>query len=87
MAKDKKYTKIGSIWQGKYGPVLFTGDEKAQNPDYQFEVQILVKDGKGNKKTVVKNPVLSLKDPREFENRAGKVPEKLLFEVSIVEET
>lgn len=89
MAK-KKYTKIGAVLKGEYGPFIVLGDENNQNPKYQYDVQIMVKNGAGEKVSHVKNGTLSLKDPRTFTDRDGnprKVNEKVLFEISIVEDS
>lgn len=84
MAK-KKYTKIGAILKGDYGPFMVTGDTKG-NPEYQYEVQIMVKKANGEQ-LVLKNPMISLFDPRNAKVEEGKEPrnvsEKLLFEVML----
>lgn len=82
----KKYTKLGVVWEGEYGPYVRLGESKSKNEQYNFEVQIMVKNSKGEKVALVKNPVLSLFDPRKNEKRAGNVPEKLKYELMLAEE-
>jgi hypothetical protein len=62
MAKNK-YTKIGAVIQGEYGPFLVLGNTKSKDEKYNYEVQVMVKKADGTK-VVVKNPLLSLFDPR-----------------------
>lgn len=86
MAKNK-YTKIGAVLNGEYGPYLVTGDTKGKE-EYQYDVKIQRKNKKGEA-VMVTNPLLSLFDPRKAPVKEGKaprnVPEKLLYEVFIVE--
>lgn len=89
MAK-KRYTKLGNIWKGEYGPYIRLGDDKSKNPKYNYTVQLRVLDSEGNVVTTVKNPLVSLYDPRKRKVEEGKeprnVPEALMFEISLGEE-
>ena len=88
MAK-KKYTKIGAVLKGDNGPFIVMGNERAKDAKYNYDVQIMVKDSEGNKITLVKNPLISLRDPRTIVKKDGtnpKVPEVILFELSIAED-
>lgn len=87
--KNKTYTKIGTVLEGQYGPYIILGSSKNKDPKYDFEVQVLVKNAKGEKVKLVKNPLLSLYDPRNRTDKDGnprKVPDSVKFEVSIVTE-
>lgn len=86
MAKNK-YTKVGAVLKGQYGPFLILGDTKGKE-EYQYDVKVQRKNKKGEA-VMVTNPLLSLFDPRDTPPKEGKtprnVPENLLYEVFIVE--
>lgn len=90
--KKKKYTKIGAVLQGKYGPFLVTGNTKSTKPEYNYDVLVRVQesvmvDGKPVVKTQVKNAILTLQDPRNRKDAdLNKIPDTLLYDVSIVED-
>lgn len=88
MAKNK-YTKVGAVLDGQYGPFLILGDTKGKE-EYQYDVKVQRKNKKGEA-VMVTNPMLSLFDPRKTPLKEGQkprnVPDKLLFEVFIVEKT
>lgn len=88
MANGKKYTKLGVILEGQYGPFMVLGSTKGKE-EYQYEVQVMVKNSKGEKVALAKNPLISLYDPRKRQVEEGKerkVPDNLLFEVTLVED-
>jgi predicted MPP superfamily phosphohydrolase len=85
----KKYTKIGAVLKGQYGPFVVLGNDKAKDDKYNYDVQIMVKNAAGDKLALVKNPMLTLKDPREFLDKDGnprQVNDKVMYELSIVED-
>ncbi len=88
--KKKKYTKIGNIWEGKFGPYAQLGDNKNKNQDYNFDVKIMVKNAKGDKVLDVVNGAIQLQDPRKRPVKEGQkprnVPESLKYELVIVTE-
>ena len=50
----------------------------------------MVKNSKGEKIALVKNPLLSLYDPRNYKNKDGsqrEVSDKIKYEINIVEDT
>ncbi len=87
MAKKKKYTNLGVVWKGEYGPYITFGKTNSKDEQYNFEVQLMVKNSKGEKVALVKNPIVSLYDPRNNQKRdTSKLPESLLYEVTLKEE-
>lgn len=86
MAKNK-YTKIGAMLNGEYGPFLVMGDSKGKE-EFQYTVKIQRKNAKGEVVQVT-NPMLSLFDPRKSPVKEGQkprnVPDKLLYELFIKE--
>lgn len=88
--KPKKYTKVGAVLQGKYGPFMVTGNTKATDAKYNYDVLVRVQEtdaeGKAVVKTQVKNHILTLQDPRDRKDAdLSKIPDTLLYEVVIVE--
>lgn len=84
----KKYTKIGAVLKGDYGPYVILGNTRAKDQKYNYDVQVMVKGADGNKLALVKNPILTLRDPRTITRKDGStpnVPESVLYELSIVE--
>lgn len=85
----KKYTKIGAVLKGQYGPFVVLGNAKSKDAKFNYDVQIMVKNTSGDKLALVKNPILMLKDPRDFLDKDGnprQVNEKVMYELSIVED-
>lgn len=71
-----KFIKIGELRKSKKGKqyiALGSENPDPQKTKYNFEVQLLVKDAKGDKVAVVKNPTLFFADPRR-EREDGSVP-------------
>lgn len=85
----KKYIKLGAVLDNGKGPFLVLGDTKSNNEKYRFDVQIQVRNSKGEVVTKVVNPLISFFDPRKSKQQEGKEPrqvsEKLRFEAFVVE--
>lgn len=85
--KQKKYTKIGAVLKGQYGPFIVMGNDRANKPEYKYEVQIMVRDAQGNQVVLVKNPMVKLQDPRSFVREDGtspNVPDKIMYDLTLV---
>lgn len=82
-----KYKKIGAVLRGDKGPFLVMGDTKAKNKQYQYDVELVVRDSDGKEVLKVKNPLISLFDPRTrpgiTEEELERVPEKVRYEVCV----
>lgn len=71
---EKKYVKIGEVRKSKKGNnYIQIGSENPKKPEYNIEVQIMVKNAKGEKVALVKNPVVFFNDPRR-PKEDGTVP-------------
>jgi len=81
-----QFLKVGEVRKSKKGTkYLQLGSENSKKPEYNFEVQVLVKDAKGNKIAVVKNPALFFNDPRrpKQDGSVPNIPDFILETVSV----
>lgn len=82
-----KFQKVGVVLRGDKGPFLVMGDSKAKSKNYQFEVELTVRDGNGKEVLRVKNPLLNMFDPRKRpgikEEDAARLSDKLRYEVMV----
>lgn len=87
--KKKKYTKVGTVLDGKWGKFITLGDEKNPKADYKFDVQIRVTKADGTI-VQVKNGSLKMMDPRKrpgiTEEQAAKIPESIVSELFITQD-
>lgn len=71
---EKKYVQVGRLLKSKAGnEYISLGSEGNKNEKYDFEVQVMVKNAKGEKVALLKNPALFFSDPRR-EREDGSVP-------------
>jgi hypothetical protein len=74
MSEKSKFVKVGELRKSKAGnEYIMLGSENSQKPEYNFEVQVMVKNSKGEKVALVKNPRLFFNNPRR-PKEDGTVP-------------
>lgn len=84
----KKTAKIGAVWQSKDKEDQFyvALGQKSDNPDYDFSVEVTVKDGNGKVVAQQTNGFLQLWDPRKSQyanhDALSKIP-NLQFDLTI----
>lgn len=88
MAGKKKYTKIGTVLLGQYGEFITLGDEKNNNANFKYNVEIRVTDNEGKKLFQGKNVRISMLDPRNkpglTEEKREKIPKAISSELFII---
>lgn len=90
MAFDSKpeFVKLGSIWRQKQNPdktfVRF-GHTTARNPDYNYTVELVVKDNSGKEVLRVENPIVNIQLPLATEKFTP--PENLLGDLSFMKKS
>jgi hypothetical protein len=86
MSKNK-YIKVGIVRNGEYGAFISTGETRNKNEKYNYNVELRVTDADGKQVALMKNPLISVQDPRENPNitpeRAAKIPDWLLKELYV----
>lgn len=77
------FVKLGSIWRKKDDAdktFVRLGNTTAKNSQYNYTVELLVKDSTGKEVLRVENPILNIQAPFQ----SDKTPENLLGELSIL---
>jgi len=83
MADKKKYVKVGAVLEGQYGLFGVLGNTKAKDSKYNYDVKIQVKDAQGTKTVDLVNARLILRDPREKNKFASKIPKALKYDIIV----
>jgi len=82
-----KWQKLGVVLRGDKGPFLILGDLKNKDSKYQYTVELIVKDSKGEVVHTVQNPLISLSDPRSrpgiTEEQRARISDKLRYEAIV----
>ena len=79
MSENSKFVKVGELRKSHKGTeYIMLGSSNPKKPEYDFEVQVMVKNSKGEKVALVKNPQLYFFDPRT-PKRDGSVPNPPAF--------
>lgn len=85
-AKKNKYTRVGQVLKGKDGGSYITlGNDRNKDPQYNFSVEVTVRDSSGEVVAKQTDGYLNVFDPRSRDN-AGNVPDFVLFDISMKEE-
>lgn len=88
--KKSIYVKVGEVRRSKKGNnYISLGSENPKKPEYNFEVQVMVKNSKGEKVALVKNPTLFFNDPRQpkKDGTVPNVPDFILENIGFTLET
>ena len=89
MSSKSKMKKLGVVLKGDKGPFVILGDSKNKNPQYNYTVELTVKNAEGETVTSLTNPLLTLWDPRKrpgiTEEQLGKINDKVRYDVMVSE--
>jgi hypothetical protein len=82
-----KYVKVGAVLKGEKNRFMVTGNSKAKNAKYNYNVEVIVTDADGKEMARSKNGVLNLFDPRKKDGAdLDRIPDNLVAEVFIITE-
>lgn len=87
--KQSKYIKVGEVRRSKKGSnYISLGSENPKKPEYNFEVQVMVKDAQGNKVALVRNPALFFSDPRrpKEDGTVPNIPDFIIENIGFIHE-
>jgi hypothetical protein len=80
-----KLVKIGAVLKGERNNFGVTGNGKAKNEKYNYNVEIIVTDATGKEVGRSKNGLITMIDPRskEQQDNSRKIPDNLRAEMFI----
>jgi hypothetical protein len=84
---ETKFVQVGRIMRSKAGKEYISlGSENNKKEEYNFEVQLMVKNSKGEKVALVKNPAIFLNDPRRPKENGDvpNVPDFILHNLTLI---
>jgi hypothetical protein len=89
MSEKKKSSlqKVGAVLKNEKGSFIVLGNNRANKPEYNYDVEVRVTNGLGEVVAYQKNGIVNVFDPRKrpsiTDEQRDRLPESLLFELFV----